>query len=163
MVWTDSRPSIHHPPRVLTELSSPTRWARPFQESVLEAVQGSARGGLPGLPLNFAPSLALFLGFLLIQKKPQRQLAAPSLHWPGPSLRFGRECALAILGGSNHMPRAVPPEAPGLPAVQGPPGVGAGELRSWALHLGHKGTRNGPAPPSLGSSPSLSFLTCDLE
>ena len=43
VVWKDSRPVIHHPQWMLTEHSSHTRQPHPFQERVLEVVQGSAK------------------------------------------------------------------------------------------------------------------------
>lgn len=48
-----------------------------LSERVLEAVQGSAQGDLPDSSLNFAPSLAPFPGFLLIQKKQQQTVPSP--------------------------------------------------------------------------------------
>lgn len=57
VVWKDSRPVIRHPrepsPALVARLA-----ASPFPRQRPGGRPGSARGGLPGPPLNFAPSLA---------------------------------------------------------------------------------------------------------
>lgn len=121
-----------------------------LSKSILEAVQGSARGGLPDPPLNFAPS-ALFPSFLLIQKKQHATGAAPSLRVPPCGLAGGAPGPsggdLTVMSGPCA-PQPRPCLLPWAPRGEGSLGGRAGP--TWAQGRGR------PSPPE------ACFLTCEL-